>query len=79
MKQNTDSPSMSYEKAVCSVEIVADSLESAKNYQEKDKCLAAEHWLRESLFTLSEFKMDIDEKYGNIVSMNSASEGQVKI
>ena len=69
MKQNPDCPSMSFGKAMYSVEIVADSLESTKNYHEKDKCQAAEFWLRESIFTLSEYKMDIDEKYRNVVSV----------
>ena len=75
MKQNTDYPNMSFGKAMYSVEIVADSLESTKNYHEKDKCQAAELWLRESVFTLSEYKMDIDEKYKDVVSITTANKG----
>ena len=73
MKQNPDYPNMNFGKAMYSVEIVADSLESTKNYHEKDKCLAAELWLRESLFTLSEYKMDIDEKYRDVVPITATN------
>ncbi len=76
MKQNTDKPSMSFGKAMYSVEIVADSLESTKNFHEKDKCQAAEFWLRESVFTMSEYKMDIDENYGNVVPIITSTNGR---
>ncbi len=76
MKQNTDNPAMSFGKAMYSVEIVADSLESTKNYHEKDKCQAAEFWLRESVFTMSEYKMDIDENYGNVVPIITSTNGR---
>ncbi len=59
--KNIDKPCLSYGKALYSIEIVSESLDVANNFHETDKCQAASFWLKESVFSMSEHRIDLTE------------------